>query len=117
MQYLTIFNLTDAVFHQPFTNNFLRADIYELITPNLLHQVIKGGFKDHLVTWVCEYLENKHGKTCASAILDNIDRWYAHLTFCLLLTVLISGVQHRSNPALSWITTLSSRATIQAMDR
>ncbi|KAI5982008.1 hypothetical protein EDD15DRAFT_2378623 [Pisolithus albus] len=35
----------------PFTNDFLRADIYELITPDLLHQIIKGAFKDHLVEW------------------------------------------------------------------
>ncbi|KAI6040530.1 hypothetical protein EDC04DRAFT_2867574 [Pisolithus marmoratus] len=40
----------------PFTNDFLHADIYELITPNLLHQIIKGVFKDHLVEWVEKYL-------------------------------------------------------------
>ncbi|KAF8806485.1 hypothetical protein BYT27DRAFT_7224251 [Phlegmacium glaucopus] len=40
----------------PFTANFPRADIHELLTPDLLHQLIKGTFKDHLVTWVGEYL-------------------------------------------------------------
>jgi hypothetical protein len=39
---------------QPFTEEFPRADIYELIAPDLLHQIIKGTFKDHLVTWVEE---------------------------------------------------------------
>jgi len=59
---------------QPFTNYFERADIYELIAPDLLHQVIKGTFKDHLVSWVEAYLEREHGTRQASKILDDIDR-------------------------------------------
>ncbi|KAJ6610863.1 hypothetical protein B0H10DRAFT_2290441 [Mycena sp. CBHHK59/15] len=58
----------------PFTWDFPRADIYELLSPDLLHQVIKGTFKDHLVTWVGEYLENEHGKTKAKKIMADIDR-------------------------------------------
>ena len=60
---------------QPFTDNFPRADIYKLITPDLLHQLIKGVFKDHLVDWVCEYLEHEHGKAKVNTVLDEIDRW------------------------------------------
>lgn len=117
-QYLAAsYSPTETASRQPFTNDFPRADIYELITPDLLHQVIKGGFKDHLVTWVCDYLENKHGKTRAGAILDDIDRRYAHLTICLSLFVLMSRVQHCSGPALPRIKALPSRATLQAMDR
>ncbi|KAH9046933.1 hypothetical protein EDB84DRAFT_1586692 [Lactarius hengduanensis] len=41
----------------PFTSEFPRADIYELVAPDILHQVVKGTFKDHLVTWVGEYLD------------------------------------------------------------
>ncbi|KAF8955385.1 hypothetical protein BDZ97DRAFT_1907688 [Flammula alnicola] len=41
----------------PFTRDFPRADIHELISSDLLHQAIKGMFKDHLVTWVGDYLE------------------------------------------------------------
>ncbi|KAF8509710.1 hypothetical protein BU17DRAFT_77813 [Hysterangium stoloniferum] len=59
----------------PFMNNFPRADINELISPDLLHQVIKGTFKDHLVTWVEKYLVLAHGRTQANEILDDIDRW------------------------------------------
>ncbi|THH19453.1 hypothetical protein EUX98_g8777 [Antrodiella citrinella] len=44
----------------PFTNDFPRADIHELLSGDLLHQVIKGSFKDHLVTWVGEYLQRTH---------------------------------------------------------
>lgn len=59
---------------QPFTNDFPRADIHELLSSDLLHQVIKGTFKDHLVAWVGEYLECVHGKAEAAEILDQIDR-------------------------------------------
>jgi hypothetical protein len=61
---------------QPFTNDFPRADIHELLAPDLLHQIIKGSFKDHLVEWVERYLLQEHGKTRANIILDDIDRRY-----------------------------------------
>ena len=60
--------------YQPFTNDFPRADIHELLSGDILHQLIKGTFKDHLVDWVGVYLENKHGKTGAKEVLDEIDR-------------------------------------------
>ncbi|ETW86550.1 hypothetical protein HETIRDRAFT_307777 [Heterobasidion irregulare TC 32-1] len=58
----------------PFTNDFPRADIHQLISPDLLHQIIKGCWKDHLVTWVCDYLILTHGKTRGHEIMDDIDR-------------------------------------------
>jgi hypothetical protein len=61
---------------QPFTNDFPRADIHELIAPDLLHQVIKGTFKDHLVSWVEEYLVHTYGRARANEILDDIDNRY-----------------------------------------
>jgi hypothetical protein len=59
-------------FFQPFTNVFPCADIHQLLTPDILHQVIKGAFKDHLVAWVEQYLEKEHGKAQAKEILDDI---------------------------------------------
>ncbi|KAF8810183.1 hypothetical protein BYT27DRAFT_7222195 [Phlegmacium glaucopus] len=58
----------------PFTRDFPRADIHELISSDLLHQAIKGTFKDHLVDWVGEYLEITYEKAEAERILDEIDR-------------------------------------------
>lgn len=59
---------------QPFTHGFPRADIHELLSPDLLHQVIKGTFKDHLVTWVYDYLVVTHGQSRALKIQQEIDR-------------------------------------------
>ncbi|KAH8994189.1 hypothetical protein EDB92DRAFT_1934362 [Lactarius akahatsu] len=59
---------------EPFTNDFPRADVYELLSPDLLHQIIKGTFKDHLVHWVSMYVRRKHRGAPGKAILDDIDR-------------------------------------------
>ncbi|OSC97902.1 hypothetical protein PYCCODRAFT_1376275, partial [Trametes coccinea BRFM310] len=58
----------------PFTNDFPRADIHELLSGDLLHQLIKGTFKDHLVTWVGEYLTLTYGEARGKELLDEIDR-------------------------------------------
>ncbi|KAG2118670.1 uncharacterized protein F5147DRAFT_742178 [Suillus discolor] len=51
----------------PFTASFPQADIHELLAPDLLHQVIKGAFEDHLV-------EITYGKRRSKKILAEIDR-------------------------------------------
>ncbi|KAG2154335.1 uncharacterized protein EDB93DRAFT_1326904 [Suillus bovinus] len=58
----------------PFTNDFARADIHELIAPDILHQLIKGTFKNHLVDWIEKYLYQTHSKKDAERIMDDIDR-------------------------------------------
>ncbi|KAG1867188.1 hypothetical protein DFJ58DRAFT_654472, partial [Suillus subalutaceus] len=57
----------------PFTNDFAHADIHELLSPDLLHQIIKGILKDHLVDWVEEYLTITHSAHHAAKIMDDID--------------------------------------------
>jgi hypothetical protein len=61
---------------QPFTSDFPCGNIYKMISPDLLHQLIKGTFKDHLVTWICDYLVIQHGERRAGVILDDIDWQY-----------------------------------------
>ncbi|KZP08510.1 hypothetical protein FIBSPDRAFT_901232 [Athelia psychrophila] len=57
----------------PFTSDFPRADINELISPDILHQLIKGAFKDHLITWIEELVRAIHPPKEANEILDEID--------------------------------------------
>jgi hypothetical protein len=59
---------------QPFTSAFPRADIHELLSPNILHQLIKGTFKDHLVTWVIAYIKSSNSAHAARTIIDDIDQ-------------------------------------------
>ncbi|KAG1836302.1 hypothetical protein F4604DRAFT_1886122 [Suillus subluteus] len=58
----------------PFTNDFPRADIHQLLSFDLLHQLIKGAFKDHLVDWVVKYLRITHSTKRGDEIMSDIDR-------------------------------------------
>ncbi|TFK59591.1 hypothetical protein BDN72DRAFT_905705 [Pluteus cervinus] len=58
----------------PFTTSFPGADIHELLSPDLLHQIIKGTFKDHLVDWVEQYINATNPPRVAKEIQADIDR-------------------------------------------
>ncbi|EIW76371.1 hypothetical protein CONPUDRAFT_130963 [Coniophora puteana RWD-64-598 SS2] len=60
--------------YRPFMHSFPRADIHQLLAPDLLHQVIKGTFKDHVVEWVNQYILLEYGRVEGEAIIDDIDR-------------------------------------------
>jgi len=59
---------------QLFTDDFPHADIWQLLAPDILHQLVKGTFKDHLIEWVGKYLELEYGKAGAKERLADIDR-------------------------------------------
>lgn len=62
--------------------SFPRADIHELLAPDLLHQIIKGTFKDHLVDWVEQYIKTSpETKKDSKRILADIDRRCAIVPF------------------------------------
>ena len=61
---------------KPFTNDFPRADIYRLLSPDVLRQLIMGTFKDRLVEWVEKYLVLMYGQKQANSILGEIDHRY-----------------------------------------
>ncbi|KAI5987164.1 hypothetical protein EDC04DRAFT_2873452 [Pisolithus marmoratus] len=72
----------------PFTASFPCANIHKLIAPDILHQIIKGTFKDHLVSWVEAYLK-KHYKSDFEAVLADIDQ-------CIAATPPFPGPRHFS---------------------
>lgn len=87
-----------------------------MISPDLLHQLIKGTFKDHLVSWVEEYLVIVHGKTRADAIMDDIDRRYDLFLFSSSLSRLTDYYQDCCCACIQWATPLSPWVSLQAVD-
>lgn len=67
---LTYFSHRDF---QPFSWSFPRTDIYKLISVDILHQIVKGVFKDHLVTWVTEYIAAEYGEKEGKKRMDEFD--------------------------------------------
>ena len=73
----TIYRLIGVWILQPFTSFFPRGDIHDLLTPDLLHQLIKGTFKDHLVDWTFDYIKlTAESEAEADKILQQIDLRY-----------------------------------------
>lgn len=86
-----------------------------MLLADLLHQLIKGTFKDHLVQWVGDYLYLEHGEARANEILDDIDRRLVPLIFPIEFA-LKSG-KYCGSTNVSRTSPLSSWSPVQAVDR
>jgi hypothetical protein len=75
-------------FSKLFTIGIPHTDINKLLSPDLLHQLIKGAFKDHLITWVNNYIKLEYPELQARKILDDIDWWYYVFSFIYKLKLI-----------------------------
>ena len=83
---------------QPFTKGFPCANIHKLLSPDILHQLIKGAFKDHLVMWIEEWIVANHSEHKANEILDDIDWQYVY--WSPEITMLMITIELRVSPHL-----------------
>ncbi|CDO75316.1 hypothetical protein BN946_scf184716.g2 [Trametes cinnabarina] len=64
---------------EPFWDNLPHANIFSTLTHNLLHQLHKGVFKDHLVSWATKAIKvsgNEEVDRCVKAMLKHLDLHY-----------------------------------------
>jgi hypothetical protein len=58
---------------KPFWANLPHCDIFNCLTPNILHQLHKGVFKDHLLSWCTQLIEKRSGN------ISDVNSRYQHM--------------------------------------
>ena len=69
--------MTCCLVEQPFTDHFPRAEI--CLAPDILHQLIKGVFKDHIVEWIEEFIYRVNVLSKAKSVIAEIDSRYVSI--------------------------------------
>ncbi|KZT53152.1 hypothetical protein CALCODRAFT_440526, partial [Calocera cornea HHB12733] len=107
---------------RPFWSDLLISNIFESMTPDLLHELHKGLFKDHLVKWTMDIVDPKlldyryqslsphHGLLAFPHGISKIEQWtgteYKNMekTFCAAIAGLVpSSVQRAARGMIDFI--------------
>ncbi|KZT56446.1 hypothetical protein CALCODRAFT_435724, partial [Calocera cornea HHB12733] len=98
----------------PFWSDLLISNIFDSMTPDLLHELHKGLFKDHLVKWTMDVLDAKrldqryislcphHGLLAFPHGISKVEQWtgteYKNMekTFCAAIAGLVPSAVYRA---------------------